>query len=95
MTGADLANIRKAAHLTQKELAALVGIGRQAVSYWEGKARVNLRTYALRKIGAVLPLPEEPAALRTREVGFNSETRENRRCLPYDQKQIGHHGTKT
>ena len=66
MTGADLAKIRKAAHLTQKELAALVGIGRQAVSYWELKSRLNLRAYAMRKIGEVLPLPEEPAALRAR-----------------------------
>ena len=41
MTGAELGAHRKAAGLTQAQLAQAAGIGRHAVSYWESKPSVN------------------------------------------------------
>jgi transcriptional regulator with XRE-family HTH domain len=41
MTGAELGAHRKAAGLTQTQLARAAGIGRHAVSSWETKASVN------------------------------------------------------
>jgi DNA-binding transcriptional regulator YiaG len=41
MTGADLHKHRKAAGLTQIDLARLAGVGRHAVQYWETKAVVK------------------------------------------------------
>ena len=64
MTGAELAALRRTAQLSQTDLGRLAGIGRQAVSYWECKAVVDLRAYALRKIGAVLSLPPIRTELR-------------------------------
>lgn len=45
-TGADLRAHRKARGLTQAKLAKLAGIGRQAVYYWEAKARIRRRDWA-------------------------------------------------
>lgn len=58
MTGAELAAIRRAAGLSQTDLARRVGIGRHAVSYWETKAQVDLRGWAVRRMATVLPLPD-------------------------------------
>lgn len=60
MTGADLAAIRKAAGLSQTELAQRAGIGRHAVSYWECKPQVDRRAWALRRMAEVLALPDVP-----------------------------------
>lgn len=61
MTGAELAAIRKAAGLSQGALAQRVGIGRHAVSYWECKATVDLRAWAVRRMAEVLALPDKSA----------------------------------
>ena len=58
MTGAEFAAIRKAVGLSQAALAQRrVGIGRHAVSYWECKPEVDLRSWAVRRMAEVLPLP--------------------------------------
>lgn len=64
MTGEELAAIRKAARLSQAELAERVGIGRHAVSYWERKPKVSRRAWAVQRIAEVLDLPDEPAPPR-------------------------------
>lgn len=66
MTGAELAAIRKAAGLSQSELAQRAGVGRHAVSYWECKGQVELRAWAVKRIGNVLLLPDKSAAIRRR-----------------------------
>lgn len=66
MTGAELAKIRKASGLSQSGLALRAGIGRHAVSYWENKAEVDLNSWAVRKIGEVVPLPYFATPIRTR-----------------------------
>lgn len=66
MTGAELAAIRKAAGLSQIELAQRVGIGRHAVSYWECKARVELSAWAVERMAQVLTLPDAPFAIHVR-----------------------------
>lgn len=68
MTGEELAAIRKAARLSQTELAERVGIGRHAVSYWECRAKVDRRAWAVCAIGKVLTLPDEVAFYRPRRV---------------------------
>ena len=60
MTGPELAAIRKAAGLSQTALGDRVGIGRHAVSYWECKAQVDRRAWAVKRMAQVLPLPDEP-----------------------------------
>jgi transcriptional regulator with XRE-family HTH domain len=40
-TGKDLSQARKAAGLSQTELAACIGFGRHAVSYWETKPSIS------------------------------------------------------
>lgn len=57
MTGAELAKIRKASRLSQSGLAIKAGIGRHAVSYWENKAKVDLNSWAVRKMGEIELLP--------------------------------------
>lgn len=60
MTGEELATIRKAAGLSQTDLAQRAGIGRHAVSYWELKPRIDHWAYAVRAIAGVLTLPDIP-----------------------------------
>lgn len=60
MTGAELAAIRKAAGLSQAELAGRVGIGRHAVSYWECKREVERSAWAVERMAQVLALPDAP-----------------------------------
>lgn len=64
MTGADLATIRKAAGLSQAELAQRVGIGRHAVSYWECRPQVERRAWAVCCMAEVLTLPDMHACQR-------------------------------
>ena len=59
MTGEELAAIRKAAGLSQTDLAQRAGIGRHAVSYWETKPEVHRWAYAVRAMAEVLALPPE------------------------------------
>lgn len=66
MTGSELAKLRKAAGLSQVELARRVGIGRHAVSYWEAKSLIDLRGWAVRKMAQVLPLPVFCGSIRAR-----------------------------
>lgn len=54
MTGKELAAIRKAARLSQTELARRAGIGRHAVSYWECKAVLDLRGWAVQRMARAL-----------------------------------------
>ena len=61
MTGAELAAVRKAAGLSQSELAQRAGIGRHAVSYWECKPQVARRAWAVDRMAGVLALPDVPA----------------------------------
>lgn len=84
MTGRELAAIRKAAGLSQSELAKRAGIGRHAVSYWECKADIPHRwrwPWAVEQIGKVLTLPvyaapNAPArgwVIRSRSIGCRIE----------------------
>lgn len=66
MTGAELSAIRKAAGLSQAELAQRVGIGRHAVSYWECRARVERGAWAVERMARVLALPDAPVAIPVR-----------------------------
>ncbi len=56
ITGAELRTCRKAAKLTQAELAKQAGFARDAVCYWEGKDRVPLRSGAPAAFAKVLGL---------------------------------------
>ena len=58
LTGADLRKHRKAAGLTQIDLARLAGVGRHAVQYWETKALVKRREHAPKRFCEVLGLPD-------------------------------------
>ena len=58
LTGADLRKHRKAAGLTQIDLARLAGVGRHAVQYWEAKALVKSREHAPKRFCEVLGLPD-------------------------------------
>ena len=58
MTGADLRKHRKAAGLTQIDLARLAEVGRHAVQYWEAKAVVKPREHAPKRFCEVLGLPD-------------------------------------
>lgn len=60
MTGAELAAKRRAAGLSQAELARRSGVGRNAVSYWEAKPTVNLRGWAPGRLAEALGLPIMP-----------------------------------
>lgn len=65
MTGRELAALRRAAGLSQCALARQVGIGRDAVSYWERKAEVDLSGWAVKRMRQVLALPEYVSPIRT------------------------------
>lgn len=54
-TGAQLAAARKAAGLSQTDLARKAQIGRDAVSYWECKATVDPRGWAVRMMANAEP----------------------------------------
>jgi transcriptional regulator with XRE-family HTH domain len=56
-TGPELRAHRKAAGLSQIELARRAGVGRQAIQYWEARAEVNRRGWALDRIREALGLP--------------------------------------
>jgi transcriptional regulator with XRE-family HTH domain len=60
VTGAELRAHRKAAGLTQMHLSKLAGVGRQAVSYWEGKSHVPARQWAPKRLFAALGLTVLP-----------------------------------
>lgn len=68
-TGKDLAELRKAAGLTQSQLAKQVHIGRHAVSYWERKSSVDLRSWAVTRMREVLNVPYYTTPTRTRVMG--------------------------
>lgn len=63
MTGAELAAIRRAAGLSQTELARRVDIGRHAVSYWECKRQVERSAWAVERMAKVLTLPDAPVVV--------------------------------
>ena len=66
VTGAELAVIRKAAGLSQTELARRVGIGRHAVSYWECKRQVDRSAWAVERMAQVLALPDMHVIVQVR-----------------------------
>lgn len=55
-TGAELREHRRAAGLSQGELAERAGFTRDTVRYWEAKAEVNLRQAAPRRFLEALGL---------------------------------------
>ena len=55
MTGKDLALARKAAGLSQSALARKAGIGRHTVSYWECRAKVDPRSWAVQRMAEAEP----------------------------------------
>lgn len=61
VTEAELAVIRKAAGLSQSQLAQRAGIRRHAVSYWECKPQVDRSAWAVARVARVLGLPDVPA----------------------------------
>lgn len=58
ITGADLRAYRKAAKLTQADLASRAGVCRDTVNYWEAKDRVPLRWGAPAAFASLLEIPE-------------------------------------
>ena len=67
-----LRTLRKAAKLSQTELACKAGVGRGAVSYWERRPAVDLRGWAPKRILAALgedPLRYFRTPIRAREDG--------------------------
>jgi len=56
MTGAELRTHRKAARMSQSVLAQRAGIRRHAVSFWECKAEIDPRGWAVRRMAKVLRL---------------------------------------
>lgn len=54
MTGGDLRAARKAAHLTQAELAQRIGRGLRTVKYWEGAGDDPIPQVAVPAVEAVL-----------------------------------------
>lgn len=55
--GAELAARRKAAGLTQRQLAAAAGVGRTAVQYWEAAPHLDSRGWAVRRMAETLGWP--------------------------------------
>lgn len=60
MTGAELRARRKAAGLSQMQLAEAAGIGRDAVSYWENKLVLNRNEWACQRMCKVLGIRTLP-----------------------------------
>ncbi|HRO14784.1 MAG TPA: helix-turn-helix transcriptional regulator [Paracoccus sp. (in: a-proteobacteria)] len=52
--GAELAARRKAAGLTQRQLAAKAGVGRTAVQYWEAAHHLDPRGWAVQRMAGAL-----------------------------------------
>lgn len=52
--GAELAARRKAAGLTQRQLAEAAGVGRTAVQYWEAAPHLDPRGWAVRRMAEAL-----------------------------------------
>ena len=72
MTGAELRAKRKAAGLSQVQLAQAAGIGRGAVGYWEAKPALCRNGWACQRMFKVLGiriLPVFPTSTRTRGDG--------------------------
>jgi len=69
MTGAELTALRRAAGMTQSQLAARAGIGRHAVTYWEAKAKVDRNAWAVRRMAGVLTLPPAWASSQGEALG--------------------------
>lgn len=63
ITGADLRAHRKAAMLTQADLASRAGVTRDTVQYWEAKERVPLRFGAPAVMAEILDLPKDAGFL--------------------------------
>lgn len=70
LTGTDLRNARKAAGLSQVQLARAAGTGRDAVSYWENKPAICPSGWACQRMLKVLGIGILPVyATRTRARG--------------------------
>lgn len=78
-TGADLRTHRKAAGLTQADLARLAGCTRESVQYWEGKAALSAHSALLCRLCALVGMRGFETSMRT-HVGWGvtqaSATRE-------------------
>ncbi len=59
--GAELAARRKAAGLTQRQLAEASGVGRTAVQYWEAAPHLDPRGWAVRRMAEALGWAVWPA----------------------------------
>jgi transcriptional regulator with XRE-family HTH domain len=66
MTGAELAALRRAAGLSQSDLARRAGCGRHAVSYWECKRLLDRNAWAVKRMAEALGLPIFVAPIRAR-----------------------------
>ncbi|MFD1750231.1 HGGxSTG domain-containing protein [Salipiger marinus] len=66
MTGAEFAALRRAAGLSQSDLARRAGCGRHAVSYWEGKRLLDRNAWAVKRMAEALGLPVFVAPIRAR-----------------------------
>lgn len=68
MTGAELAAIRKAAGLTQAQLAQRAGFERRTVLYWEHKPFLDPRSAAVRRFAEILGVSYLLGSFRARVV---------------------------
>ncbi|WP_041527136.1 helix-turn-helix domain-containing protein [Paracoccus aminophilus] len=77
--GKELAARRKAAGLTQAELAQRAGVGRSAVQYWERAPRLDARGWAVRRmadaLGWTVPAWKETSIARAGEKGDSRDWR--------------------
>lgn len=90
-SGDWLKSLRKSAGLSQAQLAAKAGIGREAVSYWERTPAVDLRGWAPKRMLHALgedPLRHFRTSTRAREYGVLQPTEWERRQLAAHEARI-------
>jgi transcriptional regulator with XRE-family HTH domain len=82
LTGQELATLRRAAGLTQTQLAQAAGVGRHAVSYWETKAVVDPRGWAPKRMFEVLGIKVVPPVVPQSETISRGRARARHGMLP-------------
>ncbi|WP_246045546.1 helix-turn-helix transcriptional regulator [Rubellimicrobium roseum] len=92
MTGAELRAHRRAAGLSQEELARRAGVTRDTVHYWEAKPRVNLHQMAPRRFVEVLGLGGLCDAIARAGMGsYSGQPHPRLHCNAHGGRQAAHH----